>query len=72
MTQLQHLAFERIEKLSKETLNLLPKQIKEGTYSIDLSIFTIERMKDNLYEQQDLITALLEEDRKEISDGFDV
>ena len=71
MTNLQYLAFKRIEKLSQETLNLLPKRIHDIDISFELSTLTVNMMKDNLYEQQDLIEALLKEDREGISDGFE-
>ena len=62
MTLLQRLAFDRIELLSTESIRLLPSRIGIDDESVEISTCNIKSIRDSLYEQQEWLDALKQED----------
>ena len=65
MTALQQLAFERIQKINKQVREVLPKRWEEGEKEFCFSKDDVMAMKDLLYEQDDWLEALLDEEQRD-------
>lgn len=65
MTSLQRLAFDRVNTLCKDTIHILPRSTWKEQEEITIEISIIKKILSNLYEQQDLIESLLEEEVRE-------
>lgn len=65
MTQLQHLAFNRIEQLSKEIRNMLPKNYDQHIHTIEFPIDFLKTFNNKLWEQQAWIDALNDEEEEQ-------
>ena len=62
MTQLQALAFERIEKLGTEALALVPTRFDVNASSVEMTPDDLTAIADKLYEQQLWIESLTQEE----------
>lgn len=65
MTLLQQMAFDRIATLNKECQTLIPRRWGLTAEDIAISIENLKKLTDNLYEQENIIEALWEEERKD-------
>ncbi len=65
MTPLQQMAFERIHRINKECCLSIPKKMHPDDVSVEMPRFHIEKLRDLLWEQENWIEALWEEERKD-------
>ena len=65
MNNLQALAFERIQTLNKEVREMLPKHWRMDDFEFKMNLEEMKLMADRLYEQAELIEALLEEEQRD-------
>ena len=65
MTPLQQMAFERMANINEECLKLLPRQWDIEATSYDMPMKDFKNLIDLLFEQQNFIEALWEEERKD-------
>ncbi len=65
MTRLQQAAFDRIATLNKDCLKLLPSRWNPNRDVIEIPVDDLMKVRDSLYEQEDLIEALWDEERKD-------
>ena len=65
MTSLQQMAFDRISTLNEECRKMLPSRFGVTQDRVELSVDTIHELMDKLFEQQNFIEALWDEERKD-------